>query len=153
MRPVLWYLAFVGVPILALIGILRIGANLTAPQAVHGQYALMADSSGGTPCVSALSRAPQLTVRQSGTRLDIRFGDVTLKGEVVGDSLTAVTPIRDGSPLRTSCQASDSLRLAATRAAGDTLQRLVGTFLFDECATCGSLPFQATRTGAAPRGG
>jgi len=154
MRPVLWYLAFVGVPILALLGILRLGANLTAPRAVHGQYAVMADSSGHTPCVSALSRTPQLIVRQSGARLDIRFGDLKLKGLVVGDSLTAVAPIREGSPLRTGgCAAADSLRLAATHAAGDTQQRLFGSLHFDECAGCGSLPFEATRMGVAPRGG
>jgi hypothetical protein len=37
------YIIFVGIPLLALVGILRAGKHLTAPVALHGNWSVQAD--------------------------------------------------------------------------------------------------------------
>jgi hypothetical protein len=155
MRSILWYLAFVGMPLVALLGILRLGQQLRPPVAVHGRYAIQFDSSGAGPCVSALadSGEQRLTVSQSGPRLEMAFGRVALGGTITGDSVQATVRIDTSATLRAArCLTADTLRLVAAveRTGQDT--RLPGRLLFPGCESCAPVAFRATRLAEQSRG-
>jgi len=149
MRPVLWYVVLVGVPVAAMLGILRLGERLVAPRAAHGQYSVAFDSAGAGHCLSALvpDQEKRLNIAQSGPKLDVSFGRVELFGTIDGDSIYAAAQIKDTALLRAaSCLTVDAVAVSATLPArGATDTHLVGSFLFPGCTTCPAVPFRATR--------
>ncbi|MGQ0642668.1 MAG: hypothetical protein ACT4P6_18145 [Gemmatimonadaceae bacterium] len=154
MRPILWYLAFVGLPFVALLGILRVGEQLRPPRAVHGRYAVSFDSSGAGPCVSALvdSTEQQLMISQSGPRLEMSFGRMAFTGSIAADTVRAATVIDDKATLRASnCLPADAVAIvAAIEATADHI-RLPGTLSFPGCASCSPVRFRATRIAVRTR--
>jgi hypothetical protein len=148
MRPVLWYLTFVGVPFLALLGILRVGERLTPPRAVHGQYAVTFDSSGSGRCVYDMLRdgEQRLNVSQSGPRLELSSGDLLLDGSIEVDNIQAAAPLGDGAkPGSGSCLTADTLIVAAVLERTTEATQLSGQFRMPGCATCAPVPFRAVR--------
>lgn len=149
MRPVLWYVVLVGIPVAAMLGILRLGERLVAPRAAHGQYSVAFDSTGAGHCLSALvaDQEKRLNIAQSGPKLDVTFGPVQLFGTIDGDSIYAAAPTKDNALLRAaSCLTVDTVAVsAALPARGASETHLVGSFLFPGCTTCPSVPFRATR--------
>ncbi|HEY7567153.1 MAG TPA: hypothetical protein VH762_06255 [Gemmatimonadaceae bacterium] len=149
MRSVVWYVVLVGIPVAAMLGILRLGERLVAPRAAHGQYSVAFDSTGAGHCLSALVAGQQkrLNIAQSGPKLDVTFGSVELFGAIDGDSIYAAAPTTDNALLRAaSCLTVDTVAVSAAlpaRGASDT--DLAGSFLFPGCTTCPSVPFRATR--------
>jgi hypothetical protein len=156
MRPVLWYLVLVGLPVAAMVGILRLGERLVPPRAAHGQYSIAFDSAGSGHCVLALvaDEERRLSIAQSGPKLDVTLGAVELFGIVDGERLYAAAPTKDNALLRAaSCLTVDTIALsAALPAKGLADTHLVGSFLFPGCATCPSVPFRATRLPDRERG-
>ncbi|HJU72220.1 MAG TPA: hypothetical protein VJ717_00630 [Gemmatimonadaceae bacterium] len=145
MRSALWYLLLVGMPVLALMGVLRLGQGLDAPRAVHGLYAVTYDSATSGPCIANLTSAQpnELTVAQSGTRLDVRVGDLLLVGAIAGDSVYAAAP---GKAFRTaSCETLDSVAVTAVVVRTGSERALVGQVMFRGCATCAPARFRALR--------
>ena len=157
MRPVLWYVVLVGVPVVAMLGILRLGERLVAPRAAHGQYSVVFDSTGSGHCLSALvvDQETRLNIAQSGPKLDVTFGALELIGTIDGDSVYAAAPTKDNVLLRAaSCLTVDTVSVsAALPAKGATDTHLVGSFLFPGCTTCPSVPFRAARLPGRARNG
>jgi hypothetical protein len=149
MRPVLWYVVLVGIPVAAMLGILRLGERLVAPRAAHGQYSVAFDSAGAGHCLSALvaDQEKQLNIAQSGPKLDVTFGTIEFFGTIQGDSIYAAAQTRDNALLRAAnCLTVDAVAVsAALPARGATDTQLVGSFLFPGCTTCPAVPFRATR--------
>ncbi len=148
MRPVLWYLAFVGVPFLALLGILRIGEGLTPPRAVHGQYSVTFDSSGSGRCVFDVLRdgEQRLHVSQSGPRLELMWGPLLLEGSIAGDNVQAAARLGDSDkPGSGTCLTADTMLVAAALERTTDEVRLAGEFRMPGCATCAPVPFRAVR--------
>jgi hypothetical protein len=140
MRPIFWYLAFVGVPVLALLGILRLGEGLVAPRAVHGTYAVGVDSSSVALCFAPLLAGAErrMTVVQSGTRLQLTFGQtpaVVLTGTIAGDTIRAAAA--------KSCLTADSIALSATVRRTPPEGELVGQLEARGCSACPPAPFRA----------
>ena len=157
MRPVLWYIGLVGIPMAAILGILRLGERVVAARAAHGQYSVAFDSTGSGHCLSALvaDQEKLLTIAQSGPKLDVTFGPAELFGTIDGDSIYAAAPVKDNALLRAaSCLTVDTVAVsAALPARGATDTHLVGSFLFPGCPTCPSVPFRATRLPDRSRSG
>ena len=157
MRSVLWYIALVGIPVVAILGILRLGERLVAPRAAHGLYSVAFDSTGSGRCLSALvaDHEKRLSVAQSGPKLDVTFGPLELFGTIQGERINAATATKDSALLRAAnCLTGDSIALSGalpTRGASDT--HWVGNFLFPGCTTCPSVPFRATRLPDRARNG
>ena len=141
MRPLLGYIALVGVPVLALLGILRLGEGLVAPRAVHGQYEVTVDSLGVDSCLAQFAGAEKrMTIVQSGTRLLLTVGQempVTFTGTIAGYTIRAAAA--------TACLTADSIALSATVERTAAEPRIVGAFEVPGCATCRAAPFQARR--------
>lgn len=142
MRPFFWYVAFVGLPVVALLGILRLGEGLVAPRAVHGEYTIAVDSSNVSPCLSPLVAGSErrMTIAQSGTRLQLTLGSETpiiLAGTLAGDTIRVVAATR--------CLTADSVGMSATVEKSATETELVGQLQWPGCATCSPAPFRASR--------
>lgn len=150
MRAIGWYLTLVGVPVAALLAILRFGERLQPPRAVHGQYTLAFDSIGGGQCLATLVSETdrRLAIEQSGPRLEMTFGGTAFVGRIVGDSIRAAAVTNSDSALLRAgnCLTVDTIRISAALAresAGDA--RLDGRFVFSGCRNCPAVPFQALR--------
>ena len=160
------YVLFVGVPLLALVGILRAGNHLHAPVALHGDWSVQADFGPwqGVPCGALLinSQPLQLRIDQSGSDLTLTLNDpakTALPGTIDGFSLsTTLSTGRGGTAPAprpdAGCLGSQSLRIQAAVNQHEKQRSLAGTFRLDGCASCPPIAFSATRqmpTGKAPQ--
>lgn len=155
MRSILTYLGLVGIPFVALLGILRLGEGLIPTRAAHGHYAVTFDSSGSGRCIFALLQdgEQRLNVAQSGPRLEIEWGRLSMHGEVVRDSVRALAELHEGTPSsRASCLTADTLLLLARIDKSAEVQRLEGEFRLPGCPTCAAVPFRAGRQSARQPG-
>ena len=151
------YILFVGVPLLALVGILRAGRHLTAPLAVHGDWSVQADFGPwqGVPCGALLINSQPLVLRidQSGSNLTLTLNDparTTLPATIDGLSLsTTFSAGREGTAPAprpdAGCLGSQSLRIKAAVNQHEKQRSLAGTFNLDGCASCPPIAFSATR--------
>jgi hypothetical protein len=150
MRPILWYVVFVGVPLLALFGILRLGEGLPAPRAVHGEYAFDVDSSGAFSCLTprVAGGERRMTISQSGTRLELNLiGEqpVAFRGTIAGDTIRTAAA--------RTCLTADSSAMSATVERTGSETELVGHLELRGCSTCPRIPFRARRLLTQPQRG
>jgi hypothetical protein len=144
------YLMLVGLPFLGLLGVLRIGRDMTAPMAVHGTYLVTTTGGTGGSCLRELLADSSLAVTQSGERIQVRVGRraVRLDGQLNGNRLRAEGEL----PTTTTCPSGEPIRFEglATRVAGQVRLDLQ---LRAECAACGSLTLEAFRARREPVAG
>ena len=149
------YILFVGVPLLALVGILRAGKHLTAPVALHGDWSVQADFGPwqGVACGVLLINSQPLRLRidQSGSNLTLTLNDpakTALPATIDGLSLSTTfsTGRRVTAPAPVAgCLGSQSLRIQAAVNQHEKQRSLAGTFRLDGCASCPPITFSATR--------
>jgi hypothetical protein len=148
-RHLLAYLLFVGLPFTGLLGVMRLGQSIRAPQAVHGEYAVTRLDSAD-PCQSfLLSGDSSLTLAQSGRQVTGtlgRTGSVTLRGTVTGSELTLAGVLPPGAtPSRAGCPVGDTVRITGLARRAPDHGRLDATLRFTRCADCPPAGFSATR--------
>lgn len=139
------YLLFVGIPLLILIGVLRAGADLSAPPAVSGDWTI---EPAPNKCAGPFADAGQtaLSIYQTGSDVLIAFNDprkTTLAGKVEGGRVAAVSNT-------TNC--GSALRLEAALAGEPGHRSLQGRLLFDECHACTPVSFHANQIGKVRTG-
>ena len=151
------YIIFVGIPLLALVGILRAGKHLTAPVALHGNWSVQADFGPwqGVPCGALLINSQPLLVRidQSGSNLTLTLNDpakTALPATIEGFSLSTTFSTGRGGTAPAprpddGCLGSQSLRIQAAVNQHEKQRSLAGTFRLDGCASCPPIAFSATR--------
>jgi len=151
------YLLFVGVPLLALVGILRAGSHLTAPVALHGNWSVEADFAPwqGVPCAAPLvsSQPLRLRIDQVGSNLTFTLNDprrTALPGTVEGLSLRTTFLAGQGSKASApgpdaGCLGAQSLRIQAAVNRHGKERSLAGTFSLEGCASCPPVAFSAAR--------
>jgi hypothetical protein len=147
------YVFFVGMPLLALVGILRAGAHLTPPLAVRGDWFVLADFNSWRRalCEARLTNVlqPLLNITQSGKDIAIKLNDaekVVMVGTINGTTLVAAHPGALGKiELIPMPSRGCSLRLQAEVRDQGKQRSLTGTFTLDGCASCPSLAFSAIR--------
>ena len=151
------YILFVGIPLLALVGILRAGKHLTAPVALHGNWSVLADFSPwqGVPCGALLINSQPLLLRidQSGSNLTLTLNDpakTALPATIEGFSLSTTFSTGRGGTAPAprpddGCLGSQSLRIQAAVNQHEKQRSLAGTFRLDGCASCPPIAFSATR--------
>jgi len=127
MRSFLIYLGMVGVPVLGLAGILRLGRDLRAPASVGGEWRLE------QPFPGAPTGARTLVISQSGPHLSLTIGGRGVRGTLRGDTVTASADATD----RSACGEADVMRAVLDRSGA--APRLVGG------AGCPRAPFTAVR--------
>jgi hypothetical protein len=141
------YLTLVGIPFLGLLGVLRLGRDVTAPMAVHGTYVIAATGGTGGRCLRALLTDSTLVITQSGEQIEVRLGRsaVLLDGHLTGNRLSAEGPL----PGIGACAAGQPIRFEGLAIRTGQQVRLDAQ-LGAECAACGSLTVEASRPRRAP---
>jgi hypothetical protein len=151
------YIFLVGVPLLALVGILRAGNHLIAPPALHGNWSVQVDFRPwqSVPCGALLNNTqqPLLSIDQSGRDLTVSLNDgekTVIPGTIDGFTLSS-TPSGGGVESdpgprpNPACQSSQSLRLQAIVNQHEKQRSLTGTFQLEGCMSCSPIAFSATR--------
>ncbi|HZQ25170.1 MAG TPA: hypothetical protein VFA89_20440 [Terriglobales bacterium] len=152
---VIAYILLVGVPIVALLLVLKVGRTIAAPLSVDGTWKVQAeplDEAANSACLKALESADTLSISQSGKGLTLALNggtSSTSSGNIEGTSISGTlrAPSSNGS-----CGGSGTLILAANVDANADPRSLMGTFTVDGCANCAALRFRAVRQGGNSKG-
>jgi hypothetical protein len=146
------YLALVGIPILGVLGILRLGENLTPPISVGGAWSvevsppIAGDPACGNPLIQSLP--PVLTISQSGPHLQLTLNDperTTLAGEIRGETVTAEAVVSGtGNEAHASEDAAPTSLAASVDRQADP-SRLRGVLITTRCSLRTEMPFTAVR--------
>jgi Kef-type K+ transport system membrane component KefB len=150
----LTYLGLVGIPLLALMGILRAGAHLNPPVAVGGAWNVDADLSSlaKSECGASLGdvRQPAFSINQSGSELTVTINTpekVILAGTVAGLNLDATESklARQSQAGDSECAESRRVRIAASISGEGDSRTIQGTVSVDNCPGCEAVSFHAVR--------
>jgi hypothetical protein len=155
MRPILLYLSLVGIPVLGILGLLRMGQTLSAPVSLAGTWSAQLslpdphDSPGGDPLLHSGSTI--LSVSQSGPHLLISFDDnqrTTLVGNVhdVMINASALRPVATATT-EISTSRPTAIYFHARVDHQTEPDRLLGILIFDDGASRTEMPFTAIRQG------
>ena len=139
MKPLLLYLALVGVPVAGLLGILHAGSALQAPPAIGGEWVMDTGAPGPAP-------GERLDLTQSGVYVSVLLAGSRLHGRLRGDTLVAERSAEtDG---RGGCDPRGAAVLRATVREG----RMQGVLEPAGGPECAPLAFTAVRRPPAARG-
>jgi hypothetical protein len=149
---VIAYILLVGVPLLALAGVLRSGRSLIAPFSVDGTWKLDAGAipPASAPCgdfFSSVLNSP-VSISQSGTSLVIGLEGKTTTGTLTGKTIKAQF---SGAANPNASDCSDrSLSLTATLDPLIEPRALSGKLSVEGCASCLPVEFRAVRQPKTP---
>ncbi len=146
------YIILVGLPLLALAGVLRSGRHLSAPLSVDGTWKIEAETSklANHPCgaVSSLLDSP-LLISQSGRSVELSFtGKPAAAGSLADKNLTSLISIGSDS----GC-GNGYVTLAAVVDPKSEPRSLAGQLSFPGCQSCSPIAFRAVRQPKPPSGG
>jgi hypothetical protein len=148
-RHLLAYVLFVGLPLTGLLGVLRLGQSIRAPQAVHGRYEVTGLESADACQSFLLGGDSSLTLTQSGRQVTATLspaGAVTLRGDLLGSTLSLAGVLPSGAtPARAACPVGDTVRLTGQARRSPDLGRLDATLRFVRCGGCRPVEFTAVR--------
>lgn len=156
MRSVFLYLFLVGVPVLAISGVLRVGQRLRSPIFVGGTWSVERswntdpDSSCGYSLIK--SERTVLTISQSGSRLLLTLNDenrTTFAGEIRDATITAtIAPLASDTSIDAQGISGASIQLQATVERESGSDRLLGALTLYDCPTSTVTSFSALRQAA-----
>jgi len=145
------YLILVGLPLLALLAILRGGERLTPPVSVGGAWNIDADFSAlaSTACKNLMLgvKQPLLSISQSGPSLALTFNNsqrTTLAG-TINDTKLSTEPEHSDASTVGNCVDPRAIRVVAQVAKQAGQRILTGTLSLMDCAECAPIRFRATR--------
>lgn len=159
-NPVVVYFFLVGVPLLALVGILRAGRALTPPKSVGGAWLVKADftSLQDPKCRDLLLgvKQPFINISQSGPDLVFTLNNpekTTIQGNIRGSSLTMGSVGVDLPEAQTGeCLDPQSIYLNAQVNNLGGQRMLSGGLGIKGCKACAIVPFRAVRSNGALKG-
>jgi len=140
MRSIFLYVLLVGIPVIAVSGVLRVGQRLRPPIFVGGTWNVeWSDIGAVSACGESLIRSDRtvLTISQSGSRLLLTLDDenrTTLQGEISNTTITATTAVPGPTELLDGHMRGNALihvQAAVERESGS--ERLLGALTFDDC--------------------
>jgi len=139
------YTLLVGLPLLGLIGVLKIGRSLKAPISVDGVWTFQINSA--SLCMGSQSEfEPVMLISQSGPYLQLRSqGAPTLSGSGVidGKKLRAILP--GSSADANGCGTNRGLSLVANVDPDSQPRQLNGSIQFADCRACSPIAFRALK--------
>jgi hypothetical protein len=149
----LLYITLVGVPLVGLLGILRVGETLDVPVSIGGIWSVDASTAQGvqrscTP-IELPHERPEMTVFQSGRHVQLQFNDIartSLTGRLHARTLTVRQVLPSEAKVENICGAAMPavLHVQLQRGTGEADQ-LSGSWRMPECDVCSPLPFRALR--------
>jgi hypothetical protein len=134
MKSIFLYVLLVGVPVLAVLGVLRVGQQLRSPIFVGGTWNVERSPKTGaaSKCSESfiLSDRTVLTISQSGSRLLLTLDNenrTTLTGEIRNTTITATTArLVSNASLDAQGRSDASIQIHATVEEGSGSERLLG---------------------------
>jgi hypothetical protein len=143
MRSTLVYVILVGIPVIALIGVLRIGERIPAPQYVGGKWRLEVEPSQTDAC----SPPVEVEVIQSGIVLELQVeGTTKLRADARLDG-----GVLRSQPLHGDTPCSGIWALEARLTNIDGIDRLIGRWITAGCETCPSPSIRGDRIAVEAR--
>jgi len=141
------YLLLVGLPVILMVGTLRVGRRIAAPFSIGGSWAVTLDPVAQLDgCAGWRPDRRELIaeVSQSGTSVAITLNDS--RKTVLNSTLSYRRIIGSSAPVRIAgCQ--DMRLVIDANVASEVMGRsLAGRFLLADCPGCGSIPFRASRS-------
>jgi hypothetical protein len=151
MRLIPLYLLLIGAPALGVLGLLRMGRDLTPPISIKGTWTteIVPQAPGEQPCEEALRlNHKTLTISQSGLYLLLKFDDekgTTLNGQIQNTTVTAEARHRStASTNEQNDAAAISIHANLDRQQLEP-ERLRGELTLDGCPPGIKMAFIATR--------
>jgi hypothetical protein len=148
---VLAYLLLVALPLLGLVGLLRIGRTLTAPVSVGGLWRIQlnARNVATLPCAASLAVTDaSFTISQSGRSFTLKSASPSMSstsGSIEGTTIKASIAIVPSMTWETGCDRGYVLTLTATVDSNVSARHLVGVLSVDGCPACVPVGFLAVR--------
>jgi hypothetical protein len=147
-KALLLYFALVGLPLLGVVGVLRLGKSSIAPPSISGEWQLDGElrSNDETPCASTLGgfRRASMTISQSGKFLEVTLPNENrdlLRGSLTGNEFRA-----EARPALFGDDVFQLLRLSGRiEDEGDGLS-LHGVLSMPRRVDCVPVPFRAFRS-------
>jgi len=151
MRSIFLYVFLIGAPALGVLGLLRMGRDLTPPISIKGTWTteVAPQAPGEQPCEEALRfNHKTLTISQSGLYLLLKFDDekgTTLDGQIQNTTITAEARHRSAAAASAQADAAAiSIHASLDRQQLEP-ERLRGEFTLDGCPPGIKVAFIATR--------
>ena len=141
------YTFLVALPVMGLLGILKIGKTLTAPLSVDGSWTVQAKEGSLSSATCADPVNDSLVVEQSGRTLEITLDGMKSVGSIDGNTLHASF---SSSVPSTSC--SRLLSFSGTVDPNNNPRTISGVLSVADCPSCSSVTFKATRQLSSTRG-
>ncbi|PYP84400.1 MAG: hypothetical protein DMG65_22620 [Candidatus Angelobacter sp. Gp1-AA117] len=145
------YLLFVALPLVGMVGVLRLGQKLSAPISVGGLWAIQVDSTNAAslPCTQSLTGAgASFTITQSGRSLTFNSGNLSISstsGVIEGSSIKANITLAPRRTQEAGCDKSYTLTLTARVDSLMNAKYLAGLLSVDDCSECAPVEFRAIR--------
>jgi hypothetical protein len=160
MRSVLLYLVLVGMPVLGILGLLRVGQKLSAPISLAGPWnaQLSLPSQPDSAAGDSLSDPGPilLNISQSGPNLFLAFDDdqkTTLVGKVQDTTIDASVFRDRRGPTNTSSSATIIIHFHGRVDRQTQRDRLVGVLIFQDGSSRTEVPLSARRQGEVRKAG
>jgi hypothetical protein len=146
------YLAFVGLPMVGVVAVLKLGEQLRAPPPVKGRWSMEIQGHirPALECQAAQSGKERslLEIQQSGSQLGLVVAaagagePVAFRGEIDGKEVKARASMPEGAGPNAPDEAFLSAGLETSQP-----ERLVGQLELPECPSPVQVPFRATKEG------
>ncbi len=139
---VLAYVFLVGVPILGLAGVLRVGRHISAPISVDGVWKLQNSDLAELSCPQlATALQDGITISQSGKELEVGLGTTA---QTAAANLNETT-IKGALPVLPACGNDRQLTLVATVDPVANPRTMSGKLTMAGCSSCTPVTIQAVR--------
>ena len=156
MRSVFLYVFLVGLPVLAISAVLRVGQRLRSPVFVGGTWSVERPSNtdpDSSCCYSLISsERTVLTISQSGSRLSLTLNDqnrTTFAGEIRDSTINAtIGRLAADASIDAQGISGASIQLHATVERESASDRLLGGLTCFDCPTSTVTSFSAQRQAA-----
>lgn len=148
---VLSYLLLVALPLLGVVGVLRLGRTLSAPISVGGHWEIQVDAGNAVSLLCAQSLTgpgASFTISQSGRSFTFNSPDLLISstsGVVEGSSIKANITLAPGRTQEAGCDKSHTLTLMARVDSLVNARYLAGVLSVDDCSGCVPVEFRAIR--------
>ena len=157
-RFIVAYIILVGMPLLGLAGVLKVGRGINAPYSIDGTWKLDPASirPTGQSCDKALAAlsASSFVISQSGQTLMLTLNNaakISAQGSLQGPNLKVLLGMTDASAA--GCTAGQPLMLTATIDPKAEPRSLTGALSVGGCASCTAVEFRASRQPKSQSGG
>lgn len=156
---VIAYILLVGLPLLGLVAVLKVGRQLSAPISLQGEWKLETQvvHPQSAPCgqLLAMFQDSIMGISQSGKGL-VMSSSVCVtnvgRGGIEGTTLKGLIPLVTTATVGQDCGSRQAIVLVANlNLNAQEPHEMSGSLSLDGCSSCAALAFRATRQTAATR--